>query len=251
MRQRSCDINQINVRKTKLIPATVMVSLLLVLGGCATTAPVAEPEAAGSSAVMIKMPNPCMPLMPCKDKRLTFARLTENNNLLSGELYQTAVSFDDHYYLLNAEPGQYVAVAVSYSRGTAGSLGSGNVQATFSRTFGENILLSEEAVERSLVAVAAGELAVMGAFELDIEGRMAIAPSASAFLKDADATQAYYAHQLDPELESRGITSSAKYYRGSYLSDDNSEPVREQLLNNAAKHIGAQGWSIQIGNAQR
>lgn len=251
MRLSSCSNRRIHVQKTYRIQATLAVGLLLALAGCATKTPVAVPEAAASSAVMIKMPNPCMPLQPCKDKRLTFARLTENNNLLSGELHQTDVSFNDHYYLLNAEPGQYVAVAISYSRSTAGSFGSGNVQATFSRTFGENILLSEQAVARSLVTVAEGELAVMGEFDLNIEGRMALVSSASAFLKDADATQAHYAHQLDPELESRGIASSAKFYRGTYQSDDRSEAVREELLMNAAKHIGEQGWSVQVGNAQR
>lgn len=236
-------------RPQNALPAILTFSLLLILGGCATV-PAPEPMAPTSSAIMIKVPNPCPPLAACKNKSLTFARLTEDDNVLSGELQQTAVSYDDHYYLLNAEPGQYVAVAISYSRSTTSSMNSGNTQFGFSRTLGETILLSEQAVERSLVTVSAGELAVMGAFELNIEGRMSLAPRASAFLRDADATQTHYAYQIDPQLENRGVVSSYKYYRGTYQSDDRSGPVREELLNKAAKHIGEQGWSAQIGNAR-
>lgn len=250
MKKRSRDHNASAVRHIHL-PATLILGLLVALGGCASMAPVAEPVSPESSAIMIKVPNPCPPLAPCKNKSLTFARLTEDNNLLSGELQQTAVSYDDHHYLLNAEPGQYVAVAISYSRSTTSSMNSGNTQFGFSRTLGETILLSERAVERSLVTVSAGELAVMGAFELNIEGRMSLAPRASAFLRDADATQTHYAYQIDPELENRGVVSSYKYYRGTYQSDDRSEQVLEELLTKATKHIGQQGWSTQIENARQ
>lgn len=222
----------------------------LFLAACASTGKVAAPVSSGSAAVMIKTSSPCVPLMPCLNQTLTFARLSDEGGMLSTELYQTPIAFSNRYYLLNAKPGRYVAVAISYSRSIQSSntvaVGSGAVNTSVSANFSENIIFSEALVKQSLVTVKPGELAVMGEFDVDIQGRMALAPSAAQFLKDADLVQAHYARQLDPELESRGITSRVKFYRGDYGASKRSSDAQASLLKAAGHDIGGQGWHAQI-----
>jgi hypothetical protein len=221
--------------------------------GCATGGvKVDQPAADAAAAIVIRIPGTCLPLMPCANQTLSFARLKEGGGLIADEIHQTTVVRDDHYYLLNAKPGRYVAVAAAYARGmrTAASLGAG-VSVTASRVFGENILFSEALVRQTQVEVRPGTLAVMGEFDFDIDGRMAFAPSAAAFLREADAVQAHYAKALDPEMESRGATSATKFYRGTFKSAQRDAEARRRLLEAAAAHIGAEGWAAQIARTPR
>lgn len=219
--------------------------------GCATgNVKVDSPAAEAAAAIVIRIPNTCLPLMPCANKTLSFARLGDGGELIADELYQTTVERDDHYYLLNAKPGRYVAVAAAYARSlrTGAALGGG-VTFRASRVFGENILFSEALVRQTLVEVRPGMLAVMGEFDFDIEGRMGFAPSAAGFMREADKVQLHYAKALDPQMETRGATSAIKFYRGAFKSAQRDAAARRRMLDAAAAHIGADGWGAQIGRA--
>lgn len=237
----------------KLSTIFVILTMPLIFAGCATGNIKASPPLADSaSAIVIKIPSSCLPLSPCANKTLTFARLNGDGDVISGELYQTSVVRDNHYYLLNAKPGRYVAVAAAYARSmnTNSDLGGG-LTFTASRVFGENILFSEELVRQTLVEVAPGSLAVMGEYDYSIEGRMVFAPSAAQFMKDADPVQIHYAKALDPEMETRGVTSAVKFYRAEFKSASRDADTRRKLLESAGKHIGADGWNAHVMRAEK
>jgi len=205
-----------------------------------------QPTSASSTGVMIKISEICLMLTPCANQNVTFARLADNGDILSDELYQAYIMKSNHYYLLNAQPGTYVAVAASYSRGLNVSTTVGNVTGTAKRVFAENILFSEELVRQTQIEITPGKLAVMGSFSFDIEGRMSFAPSAAQFLKAADSIQTHYAKALDPEMESRGATSGIKFYRGVSPTVLNDAGSKQKLLDKAFDHIGAEGWGDLI-----
>ena len=235
-------------KKITLLGISLLVPILLV--GCASNIKVTQPTSSSAAGVAIKIPSSCIPLLPCASPTVTFARLGEDGNILSDETYQTTIMKADHYYLLNVKPGTYVAVAAAYSRGMSTSTSSGNVTVGIKRTFGENILFSEELVRQTKIEVVSGELAIMGEYDFSVEGRMAFAPSAAQFLKNADAVQAHYAKTIDPDMESRGVTSSIKFYRGTFKSSATDTETKQKLLDKANQHIGEEGWNNHITNAK-
>lgn len=231
-----------------LLGMGLLTSTLLV--GCLSNVKVSQPVSESAAGVAIKIPSSCIPLLPCASPTVTFARLGEDGTILSDEIYQTSTMKDDHYYLLNAKPGTYVAVAAAYARGVSSGASSGNVTVSIKRTFGENILFSEELVKQTKVEVVSGELIIMGEYDFSVEGRMAFAPSAAQFLEHADAVQAHYAKVIDPDMESRGVTSAVKFYRGNFKSANTDAKTKQKLLDKAYQHIGEDGWSNHIINAK-
>jgi hypothetical protein len=231
-------------------PFAAMVLPLFLLGCATGNVKVSQPAAESASGIVIRIPSPCVPLMPCANATLTFARLQDDGSVISDEIYRASIVRSDHHYLLNAKPGKYAAVAVAYERGmrTGASLGGG-VTVTTSRVFGENILFSEELVRQTLVEVTPGTIAVMGAYDFAVEGRMALAPSATQFMKDADPVQLHYAKALDPQMQSRGATSAIKFYRARFESAQKDSATRQALLKSAERHVGAEGWDKHIMRA--
>lgn len=236
-------------RSIKLVSIS-LISMVIFAGCMAANVKISQPASSVASGIVIKIPRICPPLMPCSNQTVTFARL-EGDGIISSDLYQTSTMKSDHYYLLNVEPGTYVAVAATYARELGAGVSGGNISVGFSRAFGENILFSEVLVNKTKTTVAAGEIAVMGEFDFNIEGRMALAPSASQFLKNADSTQAHYAKAIDPEMESRGATSSIKFYRGELKASTVDIEARNKLLESATKHLSDSGWTDQIGNSKK
>lgn len=228
------------------------VVLPLILSGCmAGNVKAPPPSSHDAAGIVIKIPNTCLPLTPCANKTLTFARLQADGEVISDELYHTSLVKGDHYYLLNVTPGRYVAVAATYTRrmNNSTNLGGGAVLTT-GGVFGENILFSDELVRQTQVEVKPGTLAVMGEYDFSIEGRMVFAPSAAQFMKRADQVQLHYARKLDPEMESRGVTSGVKFYRAELESGSRDEETRRKLLGSAEKHIGKEGWDKTIVYAE-
>ncbi|VAX32149.1 hypothetical protein MNBD_NITROSPIRAE01-1064 [hydrothermal vent metagenome] len=235
-------------KKSLLLIAGGVVSIFLT--GCAMwNLKVSQPVSQSASGVMIKIPGICPVLIPCSDQIVTFARLGDDD-LISSEIYQTSTMKNNHYYLLNARPGKYVAVAATYSRGTSIGGSAGNISGVITRVFGENILFSSELVEKTKIELLPGSLAIMGEFDFSVDGRMALAPSASQFLKNADSVQAHYAKAIDSEMESRGAMSSIKFYRGTLKSVGTDPGSKQKLLELARKHIGAEGWESQLANSK-
>lgn len=223
----------------------------MLITGCAGTAiKPAQPVTADAAGVVVQVPSPCLPLMPCGGLTVSFARLPDDG-ALSSEIYRTSVEQDGYYYLLNVPPGRYVAVASSYARAMNSQSRIGNAGLTVNRLFGENIFFPRDLVDGTETNVKPGELAVMGRLDYDIEGRMAFAPSATSFLDQADAVQKHYARQLDLELETRGVTSSIKFYRAANGSVDRSDAIRNGMREAARTHIGNAGWQVQIDRGDR
>lgn len=235
-------------KKSLLLIVGVVISSFLM--GCITgNVKVSQPESQSASGIVIKISEICLPLMPCSDQTVTFAKLGDDG-IISSELYQTSVMKNNHYYLLNAKPGQYVAVAATYSRKTSIGVSAEDINGRVTRVFGENILFSKALIEKTKIELMPGSLAIMGEFDFGIDGRMALAPSASKFLKDADSVQAHYAKAIDSEMEFRGAMSSIKFYRGTLKSANTDAGSKKTLLETAKKHIGTEGWSSQLMNSK-
>jgi len=212
--------------------------MVVICAGCAALK-VVPPSSPNTAAIAIQIDDICLPLLPCSNQTLTFARLDNSNKLTSAELYSTSVMSNDRYYLLNAKPGTYVAVAASYER------------TQFFRTFKENILFPKAMIAKTQVQVKAGRLAVAGNFEFGVEGRMGMAPSAADFLKSADSQQAHYAKTIDPAMKSRSGASSMKFYRATLGKAHADEKTKRRLIGDAINDIGAKGWKGHIDRSMQ
>lgn len=237
---------------TKKMRFFIAAAVGLALAGCVSTpVQLPQPDAANAGAIVIKIDDICLPLTPCAEQKVIFARLDSGTGLASKELYVSTLQKDDHYYLLNAQPGTYVAVAAGYSRSTNPlAFGGGSTSGTIGRSFAETIYFSQSLIEKTKVRVMPGKLAVVGDFDFDIQGRMSFAPSASDFLKAADRLQVHYAKTVDPQMETRGMTSSIKFYRANLIAAHKNTQLTGEILTAANKHIGAAGWQKHVQTAQ-
>ena len=102
-----------------------------------------------------------------------------------------------------------------------------------------------------MVTAKAGQIAVAGNFEFDIQGRMGFAPSAADFIKEADSYQVHYAKAFDPEMESRTGTSATKFYRAILEQAHTDADAKRRLLADADADIGSQGWKAHIDRSRQ
>ena len=198
---------------------------------------------ANSGAVVVKITNVCLPLMPCTGKTMLFAKVNEQGQLMSDNIFESTLEKRNHYYLLGAKPGRYVAISASYGRGVSAAPTSGKVGVGVSRTFSENIFFAKGLVQQTAINVKAGELSVIGDVRFKIKGRGGLVPGkTSTFLEKGDEVQIHYAKLVDPKMGSRGATSGIKFYFGQPKSVDISEGAKKKILINAKKHLKKTGW---------
>jgi hypothetical protein len=120
----------------------------------------------------------------------------------AADLIPSDLSASGQAYLLNAEPGRYVAVAVSFGsrEGSRTSVTEtiGTVPVTFTavgRPVENSAVLSMAAISDTEVTVGPQQMAFMGEYVLSTSPRM----------KTVDEAQAHYWQQLQPQLAGRGV----------------------------------------------
>ena len=130
------------------------------------------------------------------------ADLAQAGAFRSTDLIPSDLSVGGQAYLLNAEPGRYVAVALTF-KASPGSRTSvtetiGTVPVTFTavgRSVENSAVLSMGVISDTEVTVGPQEMAFMGEYVLTTSPRM----------KSVDEAQAHYWQQLQPGLAGRGV----------------------------------------------
>jgi hypothetical protein len=144
-----------------------------------------------------------------------------------GELLPSNYVEDRYVYLLNAEPGRYVAVASTRAQSGFGPL----IGETHYTTY-----FPEDMIKVTEIMVEPGNLAYMGTFSL----------KQTVGLDGADKTQIYFYRMLAPGDEresSQGSYSSGTWtYRGSLREAVQSEGEQAVFREHAQEVLAEVGW---------
>ena len=150
--------------------------ITVVLVGLITLAPAKEPSPPtpdserGHIGLTVKRPGAHAPTV-------FFVRVEDDNDVFNAEsVIRSNWTVKKHIYLLNAEPGRYVAVAA-------------NTEVHSGGTFTD--LISEDTIPLTEITVVPGRVVFMGHLVLKGAGRK---------LSEVDPAQAHYLHLIRPEL---------------------------------------------------
>jgi len=170
----------------------VAAALLAVLLAAGLPIPAPKPEA-GAIGIALRGRPELAPHSPAV--QVYFVRVEEGTDIFaSASLIPSNFTRSKQVYLLNCEPGRYVAVAARM-RGAPGPQ-SGRYLVMFEKSF----------IERTAVEVKAGEIAFVGSYTIRQDST----------IDDADEAQAHYLRVLDPRAAERGY--AARAFTGSYVS---------------------------------
>lgn len=209
--------------------AIVFVCLVLMgVPGCASlpVAPVHEQSSAIGISVEVRAP--VKMFGSPTQQNVYFVRLDEGSGSYKHtQLIKKNYSRGNQFYLLNAEPGRYVAVA-SYDRP------------------GFNKYFPSEVIKLTEVFVTPGTIAFMGDYIMD----------SSVGLKGADKLQHYYADLLDPYKKYFGMGTGIVLamfgatmeipYKCSVYKSDKSEEAEKAFLDNTMEYFKESGWETII-----
>ena len=203
----------------------VLASLLLFAlsdSALARKQPVLPPRAAGGAAVGIEIALKGLLGMPAGNvEEVFFVRIDPEHGLTQNEILSSDVVKSGRAYLLNAAPGDYAVVALSYYESGGKLLGA--LQPGGMPPF--VTYFSRELAEATRVSVSSGELVFAGSFRLDLSGRMS----------KADAIQEFYALQL-PVPKSFQLLGKAN-------QSSRDDTARRAFLTKARADLASGGWT--------
>jgi hypothetical protein len=178
-------------------------------------------------------------------ERLYFVRVEEGEPLTQNEVVSSNYFEDGYVYLLNPEPGRYVAVAAAkltqagHAPGPAMvPVGGGvSVGASFNPGPRESVtFFPASVVQGTFIEVRPGSVAFMGAWVLST-------PWSPGIGDDADAVQSHYSRLM----EHQGIGTSHRL--GSEQESDRSDAALFEFLPYARKRLAGKGWSRIIDDS--
>ena len=201
--------------------------VLLLLSGCGSLRP-PEPLDSNSSLIGIAVKNRgLIKLFSNTPDRVYFVRLEDGSDPYTAtRLLPSNYAKGRYIYLLNAEPGRYVAVASLLVQRTPTA-----------PTTRYTVYFSEDLIKVTEVTVGPASINFMGEYVVDMATGM----------KDADNAQLHYYRLIEPGAEKAGglltLFSGEYSYRGS-LHGVKREPESEaKFLDAVEKRLGDTGWS--------
>ena len=201
---------------------------LVLLSGCSSL-PVPEPLSVHSSGIGIAVKNRApIRLFTNRPDRIYFVKLNDGSNATAAtRVHPSNYAKGKYIYLLNAQPGRYIAVA-SFRRQVV--LGAPTSQ--------YSVYFSEDLTRVTEITVHPAEISFMGEFVVDT----------SVGLKKADRAQLHY-HGLIGSGDPSGWLLSLDYaYRGSIHKWARNQELEAKFFAAAQKHLGAGGWSDIISH---
>jgi hypothetical protein len=222
--------NAMNLLNMKRLYAPVAF-IAIILGGCAAIQPIPEVAHPQSSALAIDVNTP---------GQIYFARIEGEDGLLQQKIIRSNYRKNNRAYLLNAQPGTYVAVGtfVPGPGVPAGPPPGFSVSVTTLRS-GYTTYFSKELVELTKVTVQEGEFAFMGSYVVD----------RSWGLDGADEVQTHYKNVIAPGSPSGIFLMSLirdYHYLGTMLERKSDEQTRNDFFRNAKDDLADSGWGARI-----
>ena len=234
----------------------LLIATLMVFVGCAGRVPPPDPFDAASSAIglELKMRTP-IKITSKKPNLVLFVRLEEGEGvddvLKKTEVIPSTFCDGEQAYLLNAEPGTYVAVAAVYgktrnfSASSTSQVGGGTVTMNTSLRGKETNrnYFSRELVEATLTPVPAGSFAFMGRYVTDQSGSFG----------EGDEMQRYFLWVVEGEGAQK--SGFAKMLSGDYSHRldiheiERGPEAEQQFLEKARYHLGETAWLARLDPA--
>jgi hypothetical protein len=168
-----------------------LLALVLLAGACVWTPFVPEPQGPelGGLGVQVEVRAP-IGLFKDTAQTVYFARVDGGEGVERGSVLLSTLSCGDRIYLLNAPPGEYVAVAAEWQRAIQPPPTTpGNAPTESARSVTYRAFFSRETIEATRVTLAPGRFALMGRLSVD---------SSASGLGGADAAQRHYGGVIAP-----------------------------------------------------
>ncbi|SEM39408.1 hypothetical protein SAMN04489760_11335 [Syntrophus gentianae] len=218
-------------------PAILLaVCVALLFAGCAITPEIAAPPQEQGAALGIGV------VLNAKIRMLgrggppheiIFAKL-ENGSLLGDEIFRSNHIKDGRFYLLNASPGTYAAVAAFQTGGSPFAGGSPMKVTTF---------FNRDVVEKSRTHVDAKGFAFMGSFDIAV----------SFGYSRGDEVQTHYRNIISPGSPAKGVMSSVLQSMGAetilwgeLYSVEKEDAARSDFLQKAHEDLAGSGWEVYL-----
>lgn len=201
--------------------------------GCRSL-PSQNPAAADSAALLIqvRMSPPVNPggFLDAYPQKIFFARVEGAESRPSGAPIESNWSPGKRIYLLNAAPGEYVAVAVFWrgpttTSSSSSALGGGTVTLSVTSTPQYLALFSRDLSARTKIKVEPGKLAIVGDFYIDLSLR-----------STKDEVQSYYADVLS------GLARDSTVYLAAPRDSNRGEETLSRLRIIAAEDFAETPW---------
>jgi len=202
--------------------------IAIAVGGCATQ-PIpglSQPQSSGLG-IDVTLTAP-VGIFSNRPTQMYFAKIDGEGGILQQSIIRSNYVKDGRAYLLNAQPGAYVAVAAFFSRAAPG--------APLSRY---TTYFSKELVDQTRVMIGANDFAFMGSY---VVGQ-------SVGLAEADAVQTHYQNVVAPGATTGGflhLMSGDYHYRGTLVERKNDEQTRNEFVRNAKEDLAGSGWTARL-----
>jgi hypothetical protein len=208
-------------RSPALVPA------LALLAACATAPPLPEmTDTAGAVVAIDVRVKPPMGMGTKDPDQVYFARVDNADGLLQQTFIRSNHVRGSRAYLLNARPGEYVAVASVFAVSPVRP-------STYTTYF------PRDAIEQTRVTVRAGEMAYMGSHLL----------ASSVGLDGADDAQTHYKNIIAPG-QAGGVLAmafgGAVHYRGALVERRADEGARKAFFQSAREDLAGTRWTTLI-----
>ena len=226
-----------NLRVGRLALLVCLQPLLLL--GCAVKGPVPPPQAADSAAIGINIKiSPPLPLPPFPNPHdVYFIKLAPGSSdpTANGKIVASNFFWNNRAYLLNAEPGEYVAIAISFSmKGGKSRVSSTKVSSTKRVTVSVKaninglILFPQSMIDTSRVRVGSRSIAYMGNLVVDLPSFPGVG--------SGDAAQQYFAKSIQARHHYKGVQNSA----------ENSEALKSAFMSAARDDLKGSAWESRL-----
>jgi hypothetical protein len=180
-------------------------------------------DAAMAIDVLIKAP---MGIGTREPVQVFFAKVDNADGLMQQTIIRSNFVKGSRAYLLNARPGEYVAVASLFVLPGMGS-----------RTY--TTYFPRDAIEQTRVTVRAGELAFMGSWVL----------GTSVGLDGADTTQTHYKNVIAPGQASGVLAmgfGGGVHYRGALIERRADDAARSTFFQGAKGDLAGSPWAARV-----
>lgn len=208
---------------------------VLTLTGCASIPEAPDPPVEQGAIIGIRITHN-MPLdffNEAAPHSVFFVRL-ENGNLLSDEILRSNYRREDRFYLLNASPGTYVAIASAKTGPPALRYGSPTRLTTY---------FQRDLVERTRIEVGPNAAAFMGNFEVKI----------AQGWSEGDEVQTHYRNIVAPGAPAGGFLASMLQnlsgdvaFWGHIAKEDRSNQAISDFIAKAGEDLANSGWAARL-----
>jgi hypothetical protein len=218
-------------------PPFVLGSLLLLAAACTTPPPSPLKPDSAIVGVRVALADP-LGGAEHDAQSVFFVRMEADGQFAKGQVIQSNYASDGYAFLVNAEPGTYVAVAAME---TATSGGGARVGGSFHAGASQSVPMltyfPEAVIGHTSVEVKPATAAFMGEYVLGQHTEF----------ERADELQRYYHHALQPDQESQtGValnSSGSKAYCGELKAEDRSANALSRFVTAVGPALDDAGWS--------